>query len=107
MNKYRVQYTKRRRQVKYTVTLFSRCTAENLEVIKSNARIACMSVCRYLREKAVGKPIHHKVDLIVTDELRRIGGLLKHLYSIQPSREIGIMLGEIQDTLAQARALRM
>ena len=66
---------------KYPVLLRSRVSQEQMEKIRKDAEMAGMTVCKYVRERAVGNTVKAKVDIKVLSGLNRIGGLLKHLHN--------------------------
>lgn len=58
-----------------------RFTPAELTEIKQQAEAAGMSVGEYVRRRALGKAVAAQVDLQTVNELRRLGGLLKHVYN--------------------------
>jgi hypothetical protein len=52
---------------------------ERLE-IAAQAEISHLTVSEYVRRRVLGKRIIPKTDLAVLAELRRLGGLLKHVH---------------------------
>ena len=53
---------------------------ERLEVLEQ-AEISQLTVSEYIRRRILGKPIASHADLSVLAELRRLGGLLKHVHN--------------------------
>jgi hypothetical protein len=58
-----------------------RFTPTELAELKEAANIAGITVSTYVRRRALGRKIAANVDLIMIRELRRIGGLLKHIHN--------------------------
>lgn len=52
---------------------------ETAQKIREDASLAGMSPGRYIRERMSGRHISAKYDLQLLNEIRRQGGLLKHL----------------------------
>jgi hypothetical protein len=48
--------------------------------ILAQAETSHLTVSEFLRRRALGKQIVSKADLLVLNELRRLGGLLKHIH---------------------------
>lgn len=48
--------------------------------LQGQADIASLSLSEYVRRRVFGKKVASKVDLKVLAELRRLGGLLKHIH---------------------------
>jgi len=71
-----------RRSVKITRSQkFSlRMTEDEAKIILDNAKISGLSMSGYIRKRALGKRVASKVEMHVVNELRRIGGLLKHVH---------------------------
>lgn len=65
---------------KYPIQIQSRVSAEDMEKIRDNATRAGMSVCQYLRERAVGAHISGKLDTKVLNELNAIGRNLHQMW---------------------------
>lgn len=63
----------------FPVVFRFRTDTETARYIREDAQIAGMSVGRYLRHKISGQHVSSKYDLQLLNELRRQGGLLKHL----------------------------
>jgi hypothetical protein len=74
--------------------------------LKNDAEIAGISVSDLIRKRFHGKKIKARVDLILINELRRLGGLLKHNFSAlregQASQEL--MLSQ-EETLEKIKNL--
>ena len=62
----------------YTEFLRSRVTPKQMEQIAADAEVYGKSICGYVRDRLTGKRIKSKSDQQMLNELRRIGGLIKH-----------------------------
>jgi hypothetical protein len=58
-----------------------RFTAEERRFINGEADICSLSVSSFIRKRSLGHRITPKTDLRVLAELRRLGGLLKHIHN--------------------------
>ena len=58
-----------------------RFTAEDRRFLNGEADICGISVSSLIRGRSLGKRIAAKTDLRVLAELRRLGGLMKHLHN--------------------------
>lgn len=99
-------------EVKGTVALTERVTlrlaADEKDRLRSDADLAGLSVSEIVRRHYFGRPIIANADLVMVKEMRRMGGLMKHLhnesggaYSEQTSRAIDVIVKYI-DTLTIA-----
>lgn len=66
---------------KYPRPLRTCVSDEQLEKIRDEATRAGMSVCRYLRERAIGGHVSGKIDTNTLQELNSIGRMLKKMWS--------------------------
>ena len=64
-----------------TETLRLRLTADEKAQLTEIAQVAGISVSELVRRRALGKPIIASVDLAMIREVRRLGGLLKHVHT--------------------------
>lgn len=80
-----------------TVNLKVRCSPIEAERIKQKASDSGVSVSEFLRCAALGRKTRSTIDTKVINELRRLGGLQKHLYSESGShsKEYSDILQEI------------
>lgn len=76
-----------------------RLTMTEKDRLKEDANLAGMSVSELVRRRYFGRPIIAHVDIALIRELRRLGGLLKHLH-ISSNGEYK------QETLATLHALK-
>jgi uncharacterized protein (DUF1778 family) len=99
-------------EVKGSVALTERVTlrlaADEKDRLKSDADLAGLSVSEIVRRHYIGRPIIANADLVMVKEMRRMGGLMKHLhnesggaYSAQTSAAINAIVKYI-DTLTAA-----
>lgn len=58
-----------------------RFSPTELQELKETASIAGITVSTYVRRRALGRQIAANADLVMIRELRRIGGLLKHIHN--------------------------
>ncbi|WP_231869388.1 plasmid mobilization protein [Acetobacter malorum] len=76
-----------------------RLTADEKDRLKEDADLAGMSVSELVRRRYFGHPIVAHADIVMIRELRRLGGLLKHLYTSSNGEHA-------QETLATLHALK-
>ncbi len=89
---------------KRTLALAVRITPEEADAIREKARDAGATVSEFLRSCALGRKTRSTVDSQVINELRRLGGLQKHLFNAsggQHSREFAAVLVEIKQAVAR------
>ncbi len=58
-----------------------RCTAEDYQAISNKAIAAGLTTSEYLRRTALSRRIMVRTDIRMMNELLRLGGLQKHLYT--------------------------
>lgn len=103
-------------EVKGNVALTERVTlrlaADEKDRLKSDAYLAGISVSEVVRRHYFGRPIIANTDLVMVKEMRRMGGLMKHLhnesggaYSAQTSAAINSIVKYI-DTLTASSGRR-
>ena len=61
--------------------LYLRVTPDENAIIKEQAELHGLSISEYVRKRALGFHIMAKSELNILKELRRLGGLIKHLYN--------------------------
>lgn len=83
-----------------------RCTEAEAEAIKSKAILAGLTTSEYLRRTALNRRIQVRTDIRMMNELKRLGGLQKHLYTqmqegmtTELSRQFSEVLVEIAKAL--------
>lgn len=57
-----------------------RCTSEEKARLRESADDAALSLSEYVRRRALGRAVFASTDAAVLRELRRLGGLLKHVH---------------------------
>lgn len=89
-----------------------RLAADEKDRLKSDADLAGLSVSEIVRRHYFGRPVIANADAAMIKELRRMGGLMKHLhnqsggaYSVQTSTAIDSIVQYI-DTLTISAASR-
>ena len=58
-----------------------RLTASEKDKLKEDADLAGLSVSELVRRRYFGRPLVANADAVMLKELRRIGGLLKHIHN--------------------------
>jgi hypothetical protein len=84
-----------------------RCFAEDELAVRQKAVDCNLSIGQFLLKAALGRPTRSKVDQHILNELRRLGGLQKHLFNEsggQMSREFSAVLIEVQKAIARISA---
>ena len=66
---------------KRTIIISLRLTKEEQDFLISESDICGLPLSSFLRKRGLGKRVAAKTDLRVLSELRRIGGLLKHIHN--------------------------
>ena len=66
---------------KRAIKISLRTTEKEHKQLTDEADLCGLSVSSFLRQRALGKRVSAKTDLRVLAELRRIGGLLKHIHN--------------------------
>ncbi|HDR9092440.1 TPA: MobB mobilization protein [Burkholderia vietnamiensis] len=75
-----------------------RLTPDEKTRLRDDAELAGVSVSELVRRRYFGRPIVANADMVMVRELRRIGGLLKHIHNTtdgEYSRETAQALVEI------------
>jgi hypothetical protein len=57
-----------------------RMTAAEKARLREDAELASLSVSEFVRRRSLGRPVLAKADAAVIRELRRLGGLVKHIH---------------------------
>ena len=63
------------------INLKTRCLPEESDVIREKAMDSGVTVSEFLRCAALGRKARSTIDSQVINELRRLGGLQKHLFN--------------------------
>ena len=58
-----------------------RLTKAEKEKLQEQADLAKLTLSEYVRRRALGRKVVAKIDMAVLAELRRMGGLLKHVHT--------------------------
>jgi hypothetical protein len=58
----------------------TRISEEENQEIREQAEVSHLTVSEYIRRRVLGKRVASQADLAVLAELRRLGGLLKHVH---------------------------
>lgn len=58
-----------------------RLTSDEKAILKSDAELGGISMSELVRRRYFGRPIIANTDEVMLRELRRIGGLLKHIHN--------------------------
>ena len=58
-----------------------RLTPDEKTRLRDDAELAGLSVSKLVRRRYFGRPIVANADMVMVRELRRIGGLLKHIHN--------------------------
>jgi hypothetical protein len=64
-----------------TAVVNVRLTPGEKDRLKEDAELAGLSVSELVRRRYFGRPIIASADMVMVRELRRIGGLLKHVHT--------------------------
>lgn len=80
-----------------------RLTAAEKSHLKDDADIASVSMSELVRRRYFGRPLLANADVVMLKELRRLGGLMKHVhnesqgaYSADTARALGALTDYIQ-----------
>ncbi len=80
-----------------------RPTASEKLRLKDDADIASVSMSELVRRRYFGRPLLANADAVMLKELRRLGGLMKHVhnesqgaYSVDTARALGALTDYIQ-----------
>jgi hypothetical protein len=74
--------------------------------MKEQAEVSRLTLSEYVRRRALGKRIVPKTDLSVLAELRRLGGLLKHIHLETQGTYSELTADAIRSLEAYGRELR-
>lgn len=65
---------------KRTKRIYIRLTPSELEEIQEQAQISGLSLSEYVRRRVSGHKVKSRIEVKMLSELRRQGGLLKHVF---------------------------
>ena len=69
------------KDIKREVNFHFRTTKNELDIIRENAKLAGLTNSEYVRRRALKIQVVAKVELNILSELKRIGGLIKHIHN--------------------------
>jgi len=82
-----------------------RVTDEDYDRMRQSAELAGMTPGQYARARALGHPVIARCDLALINELRRQGGLLKHvaIEAGRPWRDIELAIADVRAAITAIR----
>lgn len=83
-----------------------RLTIKEKEQLREDADLAGLSMSELVRRRYFGHPIIANADMVMIRELRRVGGLLKHVHNESQgvySQETAAALFEIREYIKRLR----
>jgi hypothetical protein len=78
-----------------------RISPSEREQLKDDADLAGIGISELVRRRALGRPVHSAIDLMMIRELRRLGGLQKHAMNTLMHHQ-----GIAEECIATIQALR-
>ena len=85
--------------------IYARLTEQEYADVLEQADAVALSRSEYLRRRLFGRRVVPKTDLRVLAELRRLGGLLKHIHNETRGAYSDLTVEAIQALTAYARSL--
>ncbi|WP_048782428.1 plasmid mobilization protein MobA [Pantoea vagans] len=83
-----------------------RCSEDEYEAISNKAIVAGLTTSEYLRRTALNRRIQVRTDIRMMNEIKRLGGLQKHLYTQMQEDMTTELSRQFSDVLVEiARAL--
>jgi hypothetical protein len=82
-----------------------RLTGEEYSQVRNDAGIAGLTMAAFGRRRLLGARVASKADLAVLAELRRLGGLLKHVHNESRGAYSALTAQTIRDLSAYVRTL--
>lgn len=76
-----------------------RVTNTELEFVRDQAEKAGLSVSEYARRCVLGRKVESKIEIKMLAELRRLMGLLKHVY-VESGGVYSIQIAEVLDDIS-------
>jgi hypothetical protein len=95
----------RKKKENRTSRLTIRLTETERSYIKNDAGLSGLTAAAFARKRALGSRVASKADLAVLAELRRLGGLLKHVHNETLGTYSSLTAQAIRDLSAYVRAL--
>ena len=80
-------------------------TGEEYSQVRNDAGIAGLTMAAFGRRRLLGVRVASKADLAVLAELRKLGGLLKHIHNETRGAYSALTAQAIKDLSAYVRAL--
>jgi len=71
----------REKRARRTIIVTMRLTEEERQMLIEEADVCGLSLSSYIRQRSFGKRVSAKTDLRVLGEVKRLGGLLKHVHN--------------------------
>ena len=96
---------KEQTQIERNLRLGLRVSKEERLEIAEQAKISHLTLSEYIRRRVLGKRVASQADLAVLAELRRLGGLLKHVHNETRGAYRDLTAQAIKDLSAYVRAL--
>jgi hypothetical protein len=96
---------KEQTQIERNLRLGVRVSKEERLEVAEQAEISHLTVSEYIRRRVLGKRVVSKADLAVLAELRRLGGLLKHVHNESRGAYHDLTAQAIKDLSAYVRTL--
>ncbi|SHN73396.1 plasmid mobilization protein [Desulfovibrio litoralis] len=104
----KIIHTQKNAGAKYPVPAHTRFSPEEFEKVQASAQKANMSICSYLRHKALGLPIKSKVENYNLSQainfLSQVSGLIKNLFVEGESRNL-VPLSMVEDVADAIRRI--
>jgi hypothetical protein len=92
-------------RIERNIRLGLRVSEEERLEIASQAEITHLTMSEYIRRRVLGKRVVSQSDLAVLAELRRLGGLMKHVHLETRGAYSELTAGAIQAIESYARTL--
>ncbi|MGP2816410.1 plasmid mobilization protein MobA [Serratia marcescens] len=80
-----------------------RCTEDEADAIKGKAKVAGISTSELLRRSALNRKIMTRTDTRLMNELLRLGGLQKHLYTQMQDQMTQELSKQFSDVLVEVK----
>jgi hypothetical protein len=94
-----------RKRKNRTSRITIRLTGEEYSQVRNDAVIAGLTMAAFGRRRLLGARVASKADLAVLAELRRLGGLLKHIHNETRGAYSSLTAQAIRDLSAYVRTL--
>ena len=97
--------TQRNEQDRRTRIILFRLTESEYVQVLEDITVTGLTLSSLIRKRLFGKRVASRADLAVLSELRRLGGLLKHIHNETRGAYSSLTAQAIKDLSAYARAL--